>query len=299
MHYGGMTLLSYRLDPRFPVVWRDPLSLQVGVDHALATFAGVTNAQQTMLHALQIGVGAGGLQMLSVEAGGAHGEAARLLEKVKPALENAHGSPFAGADIAVQGVSPAAVSLRRLFAQLVALGGNAAATRLESSPDIAVLVAPWAVRPSAAAHWLRRDVPHLLVVFSDQEARIGPLVTPGNGPCSHCAERWASERDESWPAIASQLLGRRALSEEPLLVASVTSIAARLVRSFLAEDGRSLRPGRVLHINAASGLVTETLRLLHPACACRALPRNEKEHESAPGSRPSPTTIGRAVGALA
>ena len=280
-----MTSYSHRLDPRFPVVWRSPTSLQIGVDRALARFDFLSAADEAMIEALRVGVQVDGLRMLAEEADGEADDATRLLERVHPALVSARASPFAGADLVVEGDSPAAVALRRLFAQLVGASGAGDSAVQSAEPDLVVLVAAWAVRPVVAARWLRRDVPHLPVVFSDQEARIGPLVTPGCGPCLHCVERASIERDVAWPAIASQLLGRRAMSEEPLLVASVTAITARLVKGYLAADGLGLRQGAVVHVNARSGAVTETVRVVHPECACRALPENvtERAAEPAPG----------------
>ncbi len=285
-----MTFSSYRLDPRFPLVWRTPSSLQIGVDHALARFDSVSAADEIMLHALRVGAGFEGLRMLAEDATGDAGALTRVLERVRPALDSARASPFAGADIVVEGDSPAASALRRLFAQLVARGSAVGGGGGDTRPDLAVIVAAWAVRPADAARWLRQDVAHLAVVFSDQEARIGPLVTPGTGPCLHCVERAAISRDAAWPAMASQLLGRRATSEEPLLVASVSAITARLVRGHLARDGRGLRPGAVVHVNAASGVVTETVRSVHPECACQALPENATEHGSEPWSNLSQPT---------
>jgi bacteriocin biosynthesis cyclodehydratase domain-containing protein len=293
-----MTFFSYRLDPRYFVVWRTPTSLQIGVDHAVARFDPVSRAEETMLHALNVGVGIEGLRMLADDAGGEPADVARFLERVKPALDSARASPFAGADIVVEGDSPAAVSLRRLLAQLVSRGGAPPATDTDTPPQLAIIVAAWAVRPAVAARWLRRDVAHLPVVFSDQEARIGPLVTPGAGPCMHCAHLAAIERDPAWVAIASQAFGRRAPSEEPLLVASVTAITARLVRGYLAADGRGLRPGVVVHVNATSGAVTETVRAVHPECACQALPESATQRGSASESPPCRPTTRQAVASL-
>ncbi|MCU1479952.1 MAG: hypothetical protein JWQ19_738 [Subtercola sp.] len=293
-----MTSHSFRLDSRFPLVWRSPTAAQIGVDTARVRFDSVSRTEERMLHALRVGVAIDGLRMLAQGSGTKSGEngsdpAVRFLKRLEPVLDARRASPFRAARIDVEGDSPAAASLRRLFAQLV--GQTGVPPALDSEPDVVVIVSAWAVRPTVSARWLNRDIVHLPVVFSDHEARIGPLVTPGDGPCLHCVERWAIERDPAWPAIASQLLGRKAPTEQPLLVASVTAITARLVRSHLSGDGRGLRSGAVIHVNAETGVVTETPRSVHPECGCRVLAESVTEPGSATGRRPFESTRGQAV----
>ncbi len=46
-----------KLDPRFPLVWRTPSSLQLGVDPAVVTLHDVSETTERLLAALVAGVG--------------------------------------------------------------------------------------------------------------------------------------------------------------------------------------------------------------------------------------------------
>src|SRR5882757_8454708 len=72
-----------KLDPRYPVVWRSPSSLQVGVDPAIARLDDVTELQERMLAALAVGVSTPGLAMI---ARGRDAERDALMRAVSPAL---------------------------------------------------------------------------------------------------------------------------------------------------------------------------------------------------------------------
>lgn len=73
-----------RLDPRFPVVWRTPSSVQLGVDPPAAIVEALTETQERMLAALAVGVSESGLAML---ARGHDDERASLIAAIAPALE--------------------------------------------------------------------------------------------------------------------------------------------------------------------------------------------------------------------
>ena len=69
-----------RLDPRLPLLWRTPSSLQFGVDDPPVVLEAVSAAEERMIAALRVGVSRSGLEMISATAGGRHGEAAALLD---------------------------------------------------------------------------------------------------------------------------------------------------------------------------------------------------------------------------
>src|SRR5690606_10559654 len=75
-----------RLDPRLPLVWRSPDSLQIGVDRAIVVLESVTNAEERMLAALVGGTTDAALALLAETAGATPDETAALLRRVAPAL---------------------------------------------------------------------------------------------------------------------------------------------------------------------------------------------------------------------
>ncbi len=108
---------------------------------------------------------------------------------------------------------------------------------------LAVIAATWAVRPARHLPWLRRDVPHLAIVFDDTGARVGPLVEPGRGPCLRCLDLARRDDDPAWPAIAAQLAGRQAATRTERAAIEVAALAVAVIDDRLAHD--SVERGRM------------------------------------------------------
>ncbi|KZX20016.1 TOMM precursor leader peptide-binding protein [Rathayibacter tanaceti] len=137
-------------------------------------------------------------------------------------------------------------------------------------PDLAVLIADFAVSPARAAHWLAADVPHLAVVFGDEAVRIGPLVEPGEGPCLHCAERDRIDLDPDRARLVIQVLGRTAPTRTPLASAAIAVATADAVLRRLLTGWRGLRAVERSYSDASGAFKTREQEP-HPDCACRAL----------------------------
>jgi len=285
--------MALRLDPRVPLVWRDPHTLQLGVDAPRAVLHDVTPAAERLVAALQRGVGDDGFDAVCTLAGVTPSTRDAVLEALRPALLHDHAAPVARID--VDGDGPAADAIAE------ALGrrghritrGNVH----DRDPELAVLVRHFAVPPRDYGHWLRRDVPHLAIVFGDAEARIGPLVEPGDGPCLFCQASAAADADPAWPAIASQLLGRRSSSDEGPASLEVAALAARTVLERVENGRRALNDG-VVHLDVVTGARRREALRPHPGCACRALPGNVTALASRPADPTSPSSA-RAAAARA
>jgi bacteriocin biosynthesis cyclodehydratase domain-containing protein len=254
-----------RLDPRLPLVWRSPTSVQLGIDPPIVVIEDVTETQERLLAALSAGVSDTGAAMIA----GSPGACDELVAAVRPALEPAPAG-FALATVAVSGHGPIADAIAETLAgsgvRVLATPDPAAVA--DARPDLAVLTADHVLAPSAHALWLRRDVPHLPVVLGDSAATIGPLVEPGSAPCLLCLELHRRDADPAWPAIATQLLGRRSRVVSPALVMEAAAAAARAVFHWM---GAGAGAAVALRIDAATGERTETLWQPHPDCGCRGL----------------------------
>jgi hypothetical protein len=75
-----------RLDPRRPIVWRTPNSLQIGVDPALAMLFDVSVGESRVIDALVTGVTRSGLDMLAYRAAVSPAQVERLLSSLTAAL---------------------------------------------------------------------------------------------------------------------------------------------------------------------------------------------------------------------
>lgn len=253
-----------RIDPRFPLVWRSPSSLQLGVDDPPVVLATVSEAEERIIAALVVGVGRSGLDMIARDAGMADGGLSALLSALRPALV----APMAVAPsspVTITGVGPTA----RLIASTLRLSGVPMVADSEET-GIAIIIAHYVIAPELHGHWLRRDLPHLPVVFGDTVVRIGPIVEPGTGPCLYCLELYRIDADPARPAIASQLWGRASPAESALVSSEVAAIVARMMITRLARgigaDAESVAES--IELEAATGTRTVRQWLPHPNCGC-------------------------------
>lgn len=288
-----------RLDPRYPLVWRSPDTIQFGIDRAMLVLPGVTRAQEHMLEALRGGVPRDGAVMLGRQAGADPDDIAAFLHALAPVLESttleapARGHRAQEATpletgpgiVYVDGTGRTADRIRGLLHDL------GIATRIaDTDPDLAVVVGHYVLEPARHRRWLRSDIPHLPVVFSDSEIRVGPLVEPGLGPCLHCLELDRVDADPAWPAMACQLLGRQATTEAARAGIEVATRVAGLVQDRLRTGHRELSAAS-LAFDAGTGEVRRRAHRPHERCGCRSLPENVTAlGGNAAAGQPSPSS---------
>lgn len=284
-----------RIDPRIPLVWRTPDTVQLGIDHPVVV-AGVTPALETVVAALRSGIPLPAAELLGVHAGATPEQVQALLALLAPTLSDTQTRQSPPARITepvcVDGDGPTAKRLRAMLDDFgLAVCSRSGTADVAGGVAFAVLLGHYALFPGRHGFWLRRDVPHLPVIFSDTEVRIGPLVTPGCGPCLYCLELARTDDDEAWPRIASQLVGQSAPTETTGLSITTASRTASLVQRFLAGE-RSPLLAHSVAIDACSGTVTLRAHRTHGSCGCRALPENgivPGEHAAADPTPPSST----------
>jgi bacteriocin biosynthesis cyclodehydratase domain-containing protein len=294
-HTGDMVL---KLDSRVPMVWRDPFSLQLGIEPSRVVLREVSTADQRMIHALSAGISRSGLAMIARSSGAAEGDVERLLERLAPVLlpDPALAEPVQSTNSAP--TRPTQMTLVR--PPIVAIAGHGrtveqiastlteagirvtvSATPSDGPCDLGVAVGHYVLDPVAYGFWLRRDLPHLPVTFGDGDATVGPLVEPGSTPCLYCLEHYRRDADASWSAIASQLWGRQSAAETALVSGEVAAMASRIVvrRLGIADLGTAgpehggephLEPaaGASFRIEAETGSVTRREWMPHPECGC-------------------------------
>jgi len=254
-----------RLDPRFPLLWRTPQSLQFGTDRPRVVLEAVSHADELVIAALVAGVSRSGLEMIGRSAGLPDGACDALIRALDPALE--HPTPQqVPATAVVIGTGETAELVKRL---LIESGVAVLADEPDASPEVAVIVAHYVIEPEVHGRWLRRDIPHLAVVFGDEVVRVGPIIRPGAGPCLYCLELHRTDSDPSWPAIASQLWHRRSGIESSLVAAEAAATVVRLVLA--RRIVHRIEPLMTIEIDAGSG--ERMLREWgnHPECGCASL----------------------------
>ncbi|GAB3607146.1 hypothetical protein GCM10027413_25550 [Conyzicola nivalis] len=291
-----------KLDPRYPLVWRSPSSLQLGVASPVVVLHEVSTADELMLSALLAGVSKPGLDMIARGGGVDEAAAAALLEAVAPALESP--APERARSVALVGSGATA---DRIAATLAAEGVRVSrASEVEAAAavecDLAIAVGHFVLAPDLHGLWLRRDIPHLPVVLSDTSSSVGPMIEPGVGPCLYCLQRYHTDADPAWPALSAQLWGRRSPIETALVAGEIAVAASRAALARL-DSGNAASAHVSTEIDSRSGATTIHTWRPHPECGCTGVSVAARRESGSPaavrgGSRrssyPSPPTTGSA-----
>ncbi len=142
-------------------------------------------------------------------------------------------------------------------------------------PDLVVLVEQDVSDPVRLRPLLREDIPHLLVVAREADVVVGPLVTPGRGPCGRCVELHRTDADDRWPAVATQLLGTAPRGVDACGAVLAAGTAVGQVLAFL--DGRPVAAaGTSLVVDARRPVPRTQEWPVHPECGCTGLPARSR-----------------------
>ncbi|MBG6239400.1 bacteriocin biosynthesis cyclodehydratase domain-containing protein [Mycetocola sp. CAN_C7] len=260
-----------RLDPRYPIVWRSPTSLQIGAEQPIARLDSISPAVEHLLGAVLAGISRRELDELADRVGAGTDEVRNFVDRIAPALVR----PSPRRDVprwVVDGAGRTADGIRWLLTGDRSV--DAFSTDPPGLPDIAVLVASHVIDPRRYVRWLSLDIPHLAVTYTDVGVEIGPFVEPGVGPCLHCLALERTDADPAWPAMASQLLAQRSLAETEPLIGEVCARVARIATARL-DDGTNDLVFSSLRIDGFRVTGTLIAHRRHPDCGCRSLSGNE------------------------
>ncbi|UAJ80960.1 TOMM precursor leader peptide-binding protein [Leifsonia sp. ZF2019] len=293
------------IDPRIPRVWRSPDALQFGVDAPVLVLEPVSPAEERMIAALADGVSMAGLRMIAKRSRVEQTTVDALLARLHPVLDRPDDRAAATPFVALDGDGPTAA---RVVGHLRDGGAEVAAGLSWSDPRVeaaafAVLVGSYAIEPSRHGKWLRRDVPHLPVVFGEKRVVVGPVVHPGRGACVRCLDLHRRDADPAWPALATQLHSRTRPGESRLVVEAVASVTAAIALAVVGARavgrGRAVepQPARSTSFDPATGRWSTAEHMPHPECGCLALPLSRPmcpaDAPAGPVRRGSATAAGR------
>lgn len=286
--------MAIALDPTVRRVWRSPRTVQFGVDRALLVLDDVTEVQERILAALDGGITRAALRIVAARSGGSAEDVDAFLERLTPVLaSDSEPAAVESPVVVLDGDGPTSSRIAALLGESgVAVRSGLAWT----DPGIplarcAVIVASYAVEPQRHARWLRRDVPHLPVVFGDTGVTVGPFVEPGAGPCIRCVDLHRTDTDPAWPAMAAQLHTAPRAGETALVACAVSSAVASVV---LARLRRGEHLADSMRYDRGRAEWTQRSWRPHPDCGCLELPLTPAEDGSR--SRRGIATVGASSG---
>jgi bacteriocin biosynthesis cyclodehydratase domain-containing protein len=285
--------MGIRIDPALEYVWRDPHTVQLGVDPVRAVVPVPAVADERFLSTLRAETPRDALAAIAEQSGCSPGRAAAILGAASPAMIDVlEPTPFR---VEVSGSG----GLADLVAEHLAGEGlepirtvsprGGPIVRVAPDARLAVVVTDHVVDPVLRGAWTRRAVPHLAVVVGDGRVRIGPLIEPDLGPCLQCVELARVDDDPHWPTLASQVWGRQAPPLTPTRAATVAATVTAIV--LRRAPFTSAEPDGVLTLlDRADMSVTTRTVPRHPACACRALPGTDSDAGLHRARSPAATT---------
>lgn len=143
-------------------------------------------------------------------------------------------------------------------------------TRSSAPPELAVQVLRFLEPLGRTSRWLSDGIPHLLIRYTDEAVRVGPLISRDGSPCHSCEVLSLVEHDASLPALAVQLYGRRPSSESAHTALTVGAAAAHYVQMWRSgarwvHDTQLCFP---VVRGTVSGLPVKLIITTHPECGC-------------------------------
>jgi len=247
-----------RIDPAYPMLWRDVDTVQFGLDAKLVV--PLTGPWvEPLLQSMRDGIRRGSFDVVAHSAGAPRDAARELLAALKPVLRT---EPRSRPSLWLESMNMADSRVAaRMEAALVDEGYRT--TQRAAAGSVGVVLVHGAVSARQLAGYLADDVPHLPVAFEPGGATVGPLIVPGRTPCLACQEAHERDRDPSWPGLHAQLVG----ATGHRISASDAAEAAGTVARVLAETGETARTTQV-RITPDGRRVRRGMRF-HEECLCR------------------------------
>lgn len=270
-----------RLDPRYPLLWRDESTVQFGLE-------GVVHLEiagpwvEPLLSRLSAGIRLSTFDVIAHGVGAPRQEARRMLAALRPLLvDDALPAP----PFWVDGINLVdGRGQERLRQSLIDEGLEEADPR--SVGAVAVVMVGGAAAALQLAPHLRDDLPHLPIGFERDAAVVGPLVVPGRTPCLSCRDAHERDRDGAWPRLHAQLVGTAA-PVSAARIARAASLAARILRTPTPSAGLMVR------VSPDGRHAWRSVRH-HAECPCRELsfrsPQESGTESAPPVPLSAPTT---------
>ncbi len=273
-----------RLDPAYPLLWRDVDTVQFGMEDVVRIPVSEPWVDR-LLQSLRDGFRPSAFDVIAHGAGAPRDAARELLSALKPVLRT-DAPPLPRIWIESLNMVDSRIAARTE----IALVDEGFRTADRGTPQaVAVVLVEGAASARQLANHLREDLAHLPIAFEVGGTTVGPLVVPGRTPCLSCRDGHERERDPAWPILHAQLVG----AASGHITAARTAEAAALAARVLAEPGRTSRSVR---ISPDGRRVWRSVRF-HAECRCREQSfrsPEESETAAAPLSLPRETTTGTA-----
>ena len=138
--------------------------------------------------------------------------------------------------------------------------------------DLVVLADALATDPRLLRDLHTARVPHLPVRVRDGTGFVGPLVIPGVTSCLSCVDRYRTDRDPAWPAVAVQLREVIACADRPTVLATAALALSQIQRVIAGVRGGAGPAPSALNTSWEIDVADDSLGARrwprHPLCGC-------------------------------
>lgn len=224
-----------RLDPRYPLLWRDESTVQFGLEGRVRIHVEGDWVEPLMAR-LRAGIRRSAFDVVAHGVGAPRAAARRLLAQLQPLLiDDTAAAPPVWIDVVNLRDGRAPERLRQSL-----LDEGVTMTDPRSAGAVAVVMIGGAAAALQLAPYLREDVPHLPIGFEQEAMLVGPLVVPGRTPCLSCRDAHECARDPAWPQLHAQLVGVR-VDVSAARIAHAATLVARILRTPTPQAGLMVR----------------------------------------------------------
>lgn len=225
-----------RIDPAFPMLWRDVDTVQFGLDGQFGPDGpdGVLRVSlsepwvEPLLQAMRDGFRRSAFDVIAHGVGAPREAARDLLQLLEPVLRT-DTPPLPAVWIESVNIDDSRVEARMELAlrdEGFTVAGRAA------RGTVGVVLVHGAASAHQLARYLHDDLAHVPVAFEPGATTVGPLIVPGLTPCLSCRDEHERRRDPAWPSMHAQLIG----ADGGRVTAARTAEAAGLIARLLGED---------------------------------------------------------------
>lgn len=258
-----------QLDPKIQSFWASPTELRFGIDTTLTTLDDPPARVERLIDALRGGMPASHLPHIAKAFGVSAREREDLIAALEPVILRTvpSSSPTdQQVSLALDGPEEMRSTLTPLFSTPEFLA------RTDAAVQVALVLSHFVTPMTQARFWATRGIPHLQVLFSERQVRIGPFAGVEGNACLLCLQLHLTDREPSWPAMASQCLGRRAATVETSFLAVTAGVTLSLLRDWVRERQALVGQQIVIERDDQRGFTLRSEVLTpHERCDCQQL----------------------------
>lgn len=246
------------LDPRLPLVWQTPHTLQIGFDPPRVVLENLDSRLLPILSEIHKGISDTGVWMLARKSRIPDTLVDAFLTTLTPALSHPPSPKFQS--FALCGNPTLTGYASEVFRGVGLTVAHSAQTE-PTPPGEVVFYSHFVPDPQHFHLWLREDRPHTPLVFTDQAVVIGPRIIPGVTRCLRCHIVGDQVTHPHRLAVASQLWGKVAASATPELVRLATWYALELLE-------KKDEPNLQYRLTANTRVLTSGFSVAEGECSC-------------------------------